>query len=153
MTVAFIVRENKDVTDALQKRIEKVITNLVVNEWASSFLFTNVGAFDSACYDFVTKLKRVFPSIQRQYICGECFYDESDRERISALYDKYFLPNPEIIISYELRDLAMIEKCDVLVTCCNIEYQLNAKRISCTAIAIMHAWKKQKRIINLFEND
>ena len=56
-------------------------------------------------------------------------------------------------MSYQLRDFAMIERCDVLVTYCNISYQLAAKWINCTATAMAYAWKKKKRIINLFENN
>lgn len=143
------MRENIEVSEALKKRLEVVITNLVVNEWTSSFLFTNIGAFDAACYEIVSKQKRIFPDIRRQYVSGDCEHDAFERERLSSLYETSILSDEEGSISYELRDKAMIDMCDVLVTYCDINYQLTAKWLSSTAMAIAYAWKKKKRIINL----
>ena len=153
MTVAFIVRENIEVTEALKKRLEKIITELVVNEWASTFMFTHIGAFDRVCYEIVTKLKKLFLGIQRFCVNGERNYDDRKVEYFSEVYEKYLAPSDTDSMSYETRDIAMVERCDVLVTYCDINYQLNAKWVNCTAAAMAHAWKKKKRIINLFETN
>lgn len=47
MTVAIIVRENVDMTEGLKERLTKVVVDLILNDWATTFLFTRAGNFDS----------------------------------------------------------------------------------------------------------
>ena len=152
MTVAFIVRENIDVTDALKKRLQEVITKLVIDEWTNVFIFTDVGEFDRVCYDIVSNLKKIFPDIQRHHIRGDSDCNDFTRDRISNSYEKYFIPSEDDTVSYDLRDFAMISRCDILVTYCDLNFQMKAKWINSTATAIVTAWKKKKRVINLFES-
>ena len=148
MTVAFIVRENIDITEELRKQLNDAITKLVVHDWATTFLFANIGAFDAACYDVVTKLKKMFPEIKRQYIDQNTCTDKSNW--LCALYDKCLYPK-EDDLSCEARDRAMVDMCDILVTYCDIDYQLTTKWLNGTSLAIAYAWKRKKRIVNLFE--
>ena len=151
MTVALIVREQIDVTEELNKRLESIITKLIVNEWASEFLFTDIGEFELSCYDVVSKLKKVFPNIVRKYVSGDCDHDQYRKGYITELYDEFFWADSNERASYELRDRTMVEMCDVLLTYYNLRCEINAKWTSCTATTVAYAWKKKKRILNVFE--
>ena len=149
MTVAVIVRENILITEELQAQLTKVLTNLVVNEWATTFLFADVSNFDKACYEIVSQLKTIFVDMQRVFV-GEYKRSEYNKDWVLANYERAILPENEAV-SFEARDQAMVDRCDVLVTCCDIFRELNSKWKTNTAMAVAYAWKKKKRIINVFD--
>ena len=151
MRVAIIVRENLTVTETLKKQLKEIVTNLVVDAFATNFLFNGIGEFDTACYEIVTNLKKVFPELQREFYTPNREFNGNEVEYYLTLYEKINLTNKSGGISYDMRDQVMVDKCDILVTYCDLDREQSAKWTSSTARTIAYAWKEKKRIVNLFE--
>lgn len=155
-TVAFIGhRQIKDGKEVKQK-LKKVISNLIEEENAETFLFGSKSYFDALCLMVTTQLKEKFyPLIKRVYI-------RARDEIISELYKDYLLGIYDDTIypyrvkgagyrSYVVRNYIMIDMCDVVVTYFDKDYKLLKGSTSGTKLAIEYALKKNKRIINLYE--
>lgn len=171
MVVAFIGHREIGKTKELVKRLSDVITSLIVQESADTFLFGSKSEFDSLCHSIVSTLKEIYPHIQRVYVRAEYeFIDTSYTDYLLTYYEKTLYPKQvhnSGKLSYVKRNQVMVDRCDVLVTYCDPNYnppQKNAhntmsgvvhaqrKNKSGTVFAVTYAQQRKKQIINLFEN-
>ena len=130
-----------------------IVENLIVNENANTFLFGSKSEFDTLCYNVVTELQGKYSSIRRVYVRAEYeFINEEYKKYLLNLYEfTYF---PKIVqgagpLSYIKRNQAMIDKCDIVVAYYDDQYMPSTKTKSGTQIAVIHALKNNKRLINL----
>ena len=155
MIVAFIGHRTLIKTEALKDKLKKIVENLIVNENADTFLFGSKSEFNTLCYDVVTELQNKYRSIRRVYVRAE-------REFISEEYKRYLLTLYEFTcfpkavqdagaLSYVKRNQAMIDKCDVVVAYYDDQYIPPTKTKSGTQMAVVHAIKNHKRLINLLQ--
>ena len=149
MTVAFIGFDKYARTVALRIGLQVVINNLIVNEGAKTFLFNNGGYFDSDCYSIVSQLKKRYPHIERHYYHGGFDYDVGYVDWMKEHYDKVYFPPMGIPYPRYLRDRKIIDACEVLVTCYDND-QLQAEKMSATALAVEYALIRKKKVINLY---
>ena len=150
MVVAFIEADKYERTAALAIRAWNVLSKLVVEEGADVFLFNNEGPFDNDCWLIVSQLQMLYPNIQRHYYHGGCDYDVGYVDYMSDSYDKVIFPEQGSPFPSNLRDRAMIDRCDVVLTYCNNK-QMQSERKSGGALAVELARKMKKRVINLFD--
>lgn len=155
--VAFIGHRKIEKTEELRQKLTKIVTTLIEEGNADTFLFGSKSVFDDICLDVVTMLKGYYPYIKRIYIRSTYEYiGDSYLNYLLTLYDSTFFPNKVSgagYCSYIKRNQSMIDMCDVLVTYFNKNYQLPAGKTSGTKTAVLHALKKKKRIINLYEQN
>ena len=168
MTVAFIGHRNVVQTETLENQLKEVITTLIEDENADTFLFGSKSNFDSICYKVVSALKETYSHIKRVYVRAVYEYIDRDyTDYLLSFYEETFFPdkvNGAGTNSYVVRNRVMVDMCDVLVTYCDENYT-PAKKIngsatfnvvkqhnkrSGTVISNVYAHKKKKRIINLF---
>lgn len=157
MQVAFIGHRKIEKTEILKRKLTDVITALIEEERADTFLFGSKSAFDDICLEVVTQLKKYYHHIKRIYVRSIYEYiDQSYARYLLTLYDQTFFPDKVSgagYRSYVKRNQVMIDACDVLITYFNKDYQLSAGKRSGTKLAVEYAHKKQKRLINLYERD
>lgn len=149
MTVAFIGSDNYTQTSLLAIRMWEVVANLVVEEGADVFLFSNANFYEHICWEIVSQLKMNYSNIERHYHHGGFDYDIGYVDYLKEFYDNLFFPKMGVPLPRYLRNRAMIDKCDVLITYCSNE-ELHAEQKSLTALAIVYAREKNKRVVNLF---
>ena len=166
MKVAFIGHRDIEVTEALLQRLTETVASLIEEKSADTFLFGSKSDFNNLCYEAVTKLKENYPDIQRVYVMSAYQYDdETYTEYLSTHYDRTFYPkavNGAGNRSHLKRNQAMIDLCDVLVTYYDKDYRMPTafkkagslkipiERKSDTELAVVHAEKTGKEVINLF---
>lgn len=149
MVVAIIGSNDYNRSSSMAIRMWSIIGRLVVKDGDNIFLFSNANSFDKDCWEIVSQLKMHF-NVERHYIHGGCDYDVGYVDNLSEFYDELYFPEKGIVFPCYLRDRAMIDKCDVLVTYCDNE-QLQTERKNSVALAVAYAMQKKKRVINLFE--
>lgn len=158
LTIAII--GHRKVSDArrLKLKLMRVLSTLIEEENAETFLFGSNSDFDTLCLETVTHLKeRFFPLIKRIHV--RAMYEklnEQYKQYIFTFYDETYFPygvKNAGYYSYVKRNYAMIDRCDILLTYYNTEYQLPNGKTSGTRIAYEYALKKHKRIINIFEEE
>lgn len=146
-TCCFIGHRKIERTQELEKKVYKVVEDLVVNQKIDTFLFGSRSEFNDLCYDVVTKLKEKYPSIWRIYVRGEYPYINDDYKKYLLQYyeDSYY---PEMVLgagklAYIKRNYEMITKSRICVF-----YYINDINKG-TKIAFQFAEKKKKNIINI----
>ena len=164
MKVAIIGhRKVKDRADTVG-RIYDAVTNLIENEGADTFLFGSGSEFDTLCYYVVSELKKIYPDISRVYVSAEWNY--KDLNELLDSYEDTYCPNKvrgANKLCYVIRNVCMIENCDVLLTYYDDNYEPPRKRTkvpieehkrtkSGTQMAVEYARKKKKRIINVLDS-
>ena len=164
MIVAIIGHRKMQNTDKVVNRICEVVTDLIENEGANTFLFGNKGEFDRLCFIVVTQMQKKYSHIKTVYVRAEC--EEIDKlfeESLLKKYDETYFPEKvhnSHKLCYVVRNGVMIDLCDVLLTYCDSNYQLPQKRTknaeskppkSGAQMAVQIAKRRKKRIINLFE--
>ena len=161
MKVAFIGHRKVENTEALKLKLTYLVTALIVKENADTFLFGSNSKFDDLSYETVTKLKEIYPQIRRVYVrASDEYLSHMCIEATLKYYEETFFPESVHNAgyrSYIKRNQAMIDMCDILVTYFNKDYTPYGKsrisRNSGTSLAVEYAEKKEKRIINLYEQD
>lgn len=155
MIVAFIGHRTLIKTEALKDKLKKIVENLIVNENADTFLFGSKSEFNTLCYDVVTELQNKYRSIQRVYVRAEReFISEEYKRYLLTLYEFTYFPKAVQgagALSYVKRNQAMIDKCDVVVAYYDDQYIPPTKTKSGTQMAVVHAIKNHKRLINLLQ--
>ena len=136
MIVAFIEPDEYERTARIAEKLKDVITKLVVNSGACVFMFTNAGQFDDDCYTIVSKLKKHYPYIERHYYHGSCDYDVGYVNWMSLSYDSVHFPEKGFVLLPHMRNCAMIDMCEVVVSCG-------------VSQALEYARTKKKRVINI----
>ena len=140
--------------EVLKSKLTDTIIALVA-ERVDTFLFDSRSRFNELCYDIVTALQQTYPHIRRVEV-------RSLNEYLPQMYIditlKYYEETvfPERVHNagyraYIKRNQAMIDMCDVLVVYCDMNYKPPTRTNSGTILAVEYAKKKQKRIINLYE--
>lgn len=154
VTVAFIGHRKIEQT-ALKERLTDIVTTLIVEENAVTFLFGSRSEFNEICYDVVSRLKESYPNVRRVYVRAEYDYEKKYTDYLLSGYEETFFPDKVRgagTLSYVVRNQVMVDMCDILVTYCDVNYQPPRKNIpkkSGTVMAMLYAEKKKKRIINL----
>lgn len=148
MIVAFIEPDRYEPTAAILLRLRDVIGNLVMNNGAYVFMFTNAGPFDNDCYTVVSQFKKLHPDIERHYFHGVFDYDVGYVDWMASHYDRVHFPPKGIVFPGNLRNCSMIDKCDVVVTCYNGD-QSQAVHKSVATLAVEYAQSKGRRVINV----
>ena len=153
MTVAIIGENNFKWNASTTGRFKKKLTKLVEKDGARTFLFTCEGNFDLLCWLIASKLRARFPDIKRVYarIKNE---DEDPFKDANLMYDYAFLLD-EVRKAGEfaesVRNEAMINMCDVLVTYF-VTKDVRAPKIKgYTEAAVEHALENKKRVLNFYE--
>lgn len=155
LTVAIIGHRKIENVKELREKIKSTVCRLIEEEKAETFLFGNKSEFDDLALAVVTELKETYPFIKRVYLRAS--YEKIDdmyKEYLLTLYDETFYPcgvKGAGYRSYVVRNRAMIDMCDILVTYYNKDYQPLRGRASGTKSAVEYALKKKKRIINLYD--
>lgn len=156
LTVAFIGHRQVKNWKELIKKVRIVVSKLIDEENAETFLFGSNSSFDSACVIAVKQIKEYFyPLIKRIYVRAS--YEKITEEYRSYLltdYDETFYPYGVKNAGYRCyvkRNQIMIDMCDILVTYYDMDYQQMKGCLSGTKNAVEYALKKNKRIINLYD--
>ena len=152
--VAFIGHRSIKNIESVKERLTECL-NALIGEGVDTFLFGSVGDFNWLCYEVVSELKERYQHIRRVYVRAE--YDVVSEDYVEYLYSHYedsFFPGKVLKAgarSYVVRNQVMIEKCDVLVTNCDVNYKAPRNTKSGTIMAVAYAMRKKKRVINLFD--
>lgn len=150
-TVAFIMHRKIDDYRESGKKIKRVLSRLIEEENAETFLFSVRSYSEYFCLAILTDLKRYYPLIKRVYIRQLC-NKLSEMQEESLLYDYDEVISPEKLKDknlYNNRYRLMVDKCDILVTYYDKDYtQLKGKQ-QIVKNAVKYALKENKRIINL----
>ncbi len=156
LTVAIIGHRKIEDWRKTKLKIMRVVSTLIEEENAETFLFGNNSNFDELCYDAITHLKeRFFPLIKRIHV--RAMYEKINEEYkryLFTYYDDTFFPYGVKNAGYRAyvkRNYAMIDMCDILLTYYNENYHLPNGKTSGTKVAYEYALKTHKRIVNLFE--
>ena len=152
MTVAFIGSNNHEWGKTSMKRLSKEITKLVEREGADVFLFTDGGVFDDACWVVVTQLLVRYPNIRRVYARTKNDDYDDRLKKIGLCYECTFLIDAVRdagIFAQSVRNEAIVEMCDVLVTCFDMKKLPSVRIKSVTEMAVEYARQRKKRIINI----
>ena len=152
MKVAVIGHRKIEKSKELTDKLTELITDLIVNEGADTFLFGSRSQFDDLCYDIVTQLRYQY-AVNRIYVRAEY-------RKINYKYESYILAYyedtyyPESVYSgrmaYVERNQVLVDMCDVLIVYPDPDYK-NRTAKSGTLTAVEYANKKRKRVINTFE--
>lgn len=169
MKVAFIGHRNVKETEALKERLSEVLTTLIENENADTFLFGSRSAFNDICYEIVSHFKGTYPHIKRIFVRAEYDYDFKSVAYLLENYEETFFPDRVRgagELSYVVRNQVLADMCDVLIVYCDVNYNLPRKKCrnamleavyahrhnkSGTKMAMSYAQQKKKQIINVFE--
>ena len=150
-------------------RIYETLFDLIVNQGVDTFYFGSKSRFDTFCFEAVMELRHSYPHVKTVYV-------RANYEHIEKSYEDYLLESydetyyPDTVrdsheLCYVIRDAALVEVCDVLLTYCATNYEpprktpknkmmapveTAKKPKSGTQMAVLFAKKRKKRIINLF---
>ena len=165
-TCCFLGHRKIEVTDELRRSLRNDIENLITKENTSIFLFGSKSQFGSLCYQITTELKAHYPQIKRVYVRAEFpnVSDDYEAYLLQSYEETYFPPNMIKAgkAAYVERNCEMIDKSKFCIMYFDKNYMpttktqakselSNYKRKSGTKIAYEYALKKQKIIINIFE--
>ncbi len=136
------------------KAIKSVVSRLIEEENAETFLFANNSSFDRCCLDAVTELKRHYPLIRRVCILPPQQMPQYDLNcyRLHD-YDEIYNPYTEGKYGYGKsvnRSQIMIDKSDILVTYYADDYRLFKGARLGAKMAINYALKKNKKVVNIY---
>ena len=154
LTCAFIGHRKIEKVEGVRQNVIDTVTGLI-NEGADTFLFGSRSRFDEICYEVVTEIQKTYPHIKRVEV-------RASNEYLHQMYIDITLKYYEETVfpkcvsgagyrSYIKRNQAMIDICDVLVVYYDINYKPTAKTKSGTVLAVEYARKRNKRIINVYE--
>ncbi len=155
MKVTFIGHRKIKQTNKLIEKLTRIITDLIVNESADTFIFGSKSEFDILCHKIVTELMCKYDNVRRVYVRAEYEYiDKAYTKYLLNYYEDTFYPT-EVHgageASYVKRNRVMIDMCEVLVTYFDEKYTPHTGTNSGTKTAVDYARRKKKRIINVFE--
>ena len=150
LTVAFVLHKKIEDYREIKNKLSKVLSTLIEEENAETFLLTDKSFFDYICRETLTDLKRYYPLIKRVYI--KALSDKADKEYLLNKYDELFISEKggEYKSSSKYYHI-MVDRCDILITYFDGDYMLLNGKATATKNAVEYALKKNKRIINLAE--
>ena len=154
MTVAFIGPKKFERTVELIVRMWEVIAELVVDDGANVFLFTNESFYDYNCWAMVSQLKMHHPNIRRIHMRKDKQKNKYRLEGTRKSFEKRVLLNSVRnagMFAEFVRNRAMVDKCDVLVVYCDTSCVRMPRIKDETETVMEYALQMNKRVINLFE--
>ena len=166
-TACFFGHRKIDETEDLKVNLYGIIENLIANEKVDTFLFGSKSEFDDLCHKVVTEPKEKYPHIKRIYVRSAFqhipdWYEDSLLKHYEGTYFPEHMENAGRA-SYVERNQEMINKSDFCVIYYDENYlpprRKNSKRDlfdyqpkSGTAVAYDYATRKNRTIVNTFEN-
>ena len=149
----FIGHRNIDETEELRAKLTGTIEKLIVDEGIDTFLFGSKSRFNDLCLEFVTRLKEKYPHIKRIYVRAEYpIIDDKYKSYLLKKYEDTYYPEKLLRAGkavYVERNCEMIRESALCVVYYN-KFEMPSTRKSGTKIAVDHAAKQGKRIINVF---
>ena len=154
-------------TTELQKKLYDTIEKLIVEYNVDIFLFGSKSEFDDLCHQITSNLKTIYPHIKRIYVRAQFPYISDEyNSYLLKMYEESYYPGKILKAgksAYIQRNYEMINNSKFCIVYYNKYYtppKRNAKSSnisdcqskSGTKIAFDYAVKKQKTIINVFEN-
>ncbi len=145
---SFFGHRQIQLSEDLQKRITKILIDLIEKEGFNTFYFGAFGEFDELCRIIVTDLQKKYPYVQRIYCLeDEKYIRKRPRYLTKEEYDEFvYLP-----LSYTYwktriyyRNCAMIDNSDFII------FYAENKEGSGAYKAYKYAVQKKKKFINLF---
>lgn len=168
MQVCFIGHRNIQKSEEVTTLLKQTVANLI-KTGATTFLFGSMSEFDSLSWKVVTELKEIYPFIKRVYVRSAYQYiDKSYEAYLLKSYEETYFPiklKNAGRYSYVERNCEMIDSSVCCVFYYNEKYVAQSTRQSArnalfstirnsgTKIAYDYAVKKNKIIINLYEQD
>ncbi len=165
-TCCFFGHRKIEITDELRKKLRNVIEKLIVEENTDTFLFGCNSQFDDLCHEITSELKICYPYVKRIYVRAK-FPDIDDKYKSYLLesYEETYYPDNILKAgkaAYIKRNQEMIDKSNFCIIYFNENYMVskrNKKTLelynkltkSGTKIAYDYASKKEKTIINIFD--
>ncbi|MCQ2478463.1 MAG: SLOG family protein [Clostridia bacterium] len=150
-SVCFIGHRKINVTQKLKENVRAVILQFI-KDGNINFIFGSHSEFNSLCYETVSKLKKVYPNINR--INFRANYENADEYTMQFLtvgYEKSISPagiSKSGKCAYIKRNTAMIDQSDICVFYYDETYSPENRK-SGTKIAYNYAISKNKKIINI----
>lgn len=165
MTICFIGhREVLDVNNVRNKLLN-ILKDLMI-KGANVFLFGSNSQFNSLCLECVNQLKTTFTKVKRIYVRSAFAQIDKDYEQyLLGYFDETYFPQSvsrSTKVCYIQRNKEMIDRADLCIFYYNKNYLppikpnddlhfISNRRNSGTLIAYRYAVKKNKNIINVFE--
>lgn len=152
-TCCFFGHRTINETEELKSKLIEVIEKLIVDENVDTFLFGSKSRFNSLCLELVTELKEKYSHIKRIYVRAE--YPDINEQYTNYLLESYEETYyPEHIRSsgkaaYVERNYEMINKSHFCIVYYD-EPNAPTTRKSGTKIALDHAVKHKKNVVNVF---
>ena len=138
---AFFGHRNAICNETTAKTIYAYLEELICKENFSVFYFGGFGAFDTFCHSIITKLKNVYPYIQRVFCFTEQKYLRKTPKWINANdYEQFICPEVDFSWWYQriyYRNCSIIQKSDAVI------FYVNEKENSGAFKAMLFA-KKNK---------
>lgn len=127
MVVTFIGHRKLPKNHDLYLRLKEIISELIDNESADTFLFGSKSAFDDLCLKVVTEIKSIRPNIKRIYVRSSYPHIDEDYESyLLEYYDETYIPEKVIKAgraAYAERNFHMIDKADLCIFYYNKDYE------------------------------
>lgn len=153
---AIFGHRNINITNDLKEKLKNTINDLILSENVSVFIFGSKSQFDDLCYEIITSFKETYPHIRRIQIRAEYPIISYEYEKyLKSFYENSFYYDNNLKtgkLSYIKRNEVIINQCDICLCYCDFNYS-RPKSNSGTHLAYKYAVKKNKPIINLFDND
>ena len=153
-----------DISDKIESKVYNIVKQLIVEEDINTFLFGSKSEFNDLCYLITTKLKTEHSYIKRIYVRAENPYINSEYESyLLRRYEDTYYPDSVVGAgrsAYVERNYEMIDKSKICIVYYDENYvPINAKKTmlnefpaqSGTKLAYDYAKRKQRRIINIFD--
>lgn len=158
----FLGHRKIEITDLLEMNLRNAIKRLIVEEKIETFLFGSKSQFNDLCYQIVSELKSCFPNVKRIYVRAQSPYINEDyKAYLLEKYEETYYPKSALNSgksSYIKRNFEMIDKSRFCIVYFDKNYIPTARskiseprKNSGTRIAYDYATKKNKIVINLFE--
>lgn len=156
-----------NVTNELNKKLYNIFEDLIVKENINKFLFGSKSQFDDLCYQIISDLKAKYTHIERIYVRAEFpNIDDDYREYLLQSYEETYYPDNILNagkLAYIERNCEMINRSKVCIIYFDEKYEplswkntnmdlTEHQRNSGTKIAYTYALRKQKLVINVFDD-
>lgn len=149
-TCCFIGHREIEITEELKNEVFNAIEELVRTKDVRCFLFGSASQFDALCHEQVTKIKKLFPRIERIYVRAEYpSISEQYKNYLSEDYEDTYYPEKLSGAGravYVERNYEMIDKSEFCIVYYDESY-IPGDRKSGAKIAYDYALKKGREII------
>lgn len=152
-TCSIIGHREIKVSEDLKEKVKEVVIHLIKEKDVCTFLFGSKSKFNSLCYDVITELKTIFPTIKRIFVRAEYPFISNDYYNyLLQFYEDSFYYNDKVKTSrfdYIKRNEYMIKHSNFCLFYFDNNYIPKTLTKSGTAISYDYAVKMKKEIINV----